>query len=317
MKLDKRGLGTGVLAAGLAMVITATFQGCDDDDDYYDDYYDNYYYAYGYYYPGDVMYAMPVYTDYWYGYPYVLEKGATTNRLLPGEVLRQLAAGESVCPDQVTLNVERIDTVCDVSGDGDMTIPIRAEIAFNGCELVDGGVLDGNVLIEATQVFADATCDSNTAVDVSFSGTVTALSYTSVSGARSVIPSLTITGAYTRTLGGPPTTLTASVDGRVERFDPAGDLLMQIGVRGTQTLTPGLLASSGYSIDGSVTFDDTLRSRTVEASATGLTRTDGCCRPTAGTVQLTGSDVNDSWTFGPECGAFSVNGMASADDECF
>lgn len=312
MKLDQRGIWTGVMAAGLAMVITATFQGCDDDDDYYDPY--GYYYAYGYYYPSDMIYAMPVYTDYWYGYPYVLEKG-TTNSLLPGETLRELGTGESVCPGQVTLTVDQIDAVCDLGGEG--TIPVRAEIAFDGCELVDGGLLDGNVLIEATQAFSDVTCDTNTVVDVSFSGTMTDLRYTSVSGAQSVIPSLNITGSYTRTLGGPPSTLSASVDGRVERYDPDGDLLMQIAVRGTQTLTPALLASAGYSVDGVLTFEDELESRTLQATANGLTRSDGCCRPTGGTVQVTGAEGSDRWSFGPECGEISLNGATTTNDECF
>lgn len=313
MKLDQRGIWTGVMAAGLAMVITATFQGCDDGDDYYDPY--GYYYAYGYYYPSDMIYAMPVYTDYWYGYPYVLEKG-TTNSLLPGETLRELGTGESVCPGQVTMTVDQIDAVCDLGGEG--TIPVRAEIAFDGCELVDGGLLDGNLLIEATQAFSDVTCDTNTVVDVSFSSTITDLRYTSVSGAESVIPSLNITGSYTRTLGGPPSTLSASVDGRVERYDPDGELLMRITVRGTQTLTPALLASAGYSVDGVLTFEDELESRTLQATANGLTRSDGCCRPTGGTVQVTGAEGSDRWSFGPECGDISLNGATTTtNDECF
>jgi hypothetical protein len=320
MKVDGRGIWTGVAAAGLAVMITAMFQGCDDDD-YYDDYYDNYYYAYGYYYPSDMMYAMPVYTDYWYGYPYSLRgggsilKGSTTNSLLPGEALRELGTGESLCPGQVTQTIESIDAVCDVGGEG--TLPIRAEVVFDGCELVDGGILDGSILVEATQTFSDMLCDTNTVVEVDFSSTVTDLSYTSTTGVQLVLPSLTIIGSYTRTIGGPPSSMTASMDGRIERYSPDGDPIMLATVRGTQTLTPLLLANTGFSAEGTMTLQDTIGGRTIVASGTELTRSDGCCRPTSGTLQINGTGSSNAlWSFGPECGDVSLNGNPVTVDEC-
>jgi hypothetical protein len=80
-------------------------------------------------------------------------------------------------------------------------------------------------------------CDAGTAVDVSYTSTTTDLVYTAPSGARIELPQVTRTGSYTRLLDAPPSLLTISSQGRIERYDEKGAARSKITFSGEQTLS--------------------------------------------------------------------------------
>jgi hypothetical protein len=133
------------------------------------------------------------------------------------------------------------------------------------------------------------------------------------------IPSQIDSGAYARPLGGAPTSLNVATTGRVQFYAAGGALAADHIVKGTRSYTFSReAATSSYAVDGALAVQDAGRSATFTATAVGLTRTAGCCRPTSGTLTVVDPDSADSstWTFGPACGALAVNGAAVDLPEC-
>ena len=301
-------------AAGVVAIVAAGGQGCDDDDPYY---YDPYGY-YDYYYPASYAYVDPYYSDYYYGYPtYILSVRlkAVLNNVLPATALRDLALGEGICPGQVTVTAERAEAPCDTGGGG--SVPVSTSIQFNGCNLSGGGKLDGSLKIDASQKLSDTNCNAGTSIDVSYTSTTTNLVYTAPSGSRIELPKVTRTGSYTRMLGSAPSTLTVSSEGRIERYDEKGTALAKTSFTGAQMLTL-LPANAGFRVDGTLMLDDSVTERSSTGNSTSLTRTEGCCYPTGGSIEVARSDGTDeNWSFGPNCGDISVNGHRVTPKECF
>jgi hypothetical protein len=303
-----------IRAAGVVAALVAG-HGCSSSSDPY--YYDPYGY-YDYYYPASYAYVDPYYSDYWYGYPtYVLSVRlkASLNNVLPATALRDLALGEGICPGQVTVTTERATAPCDIGGGG--SVPVSTSIHFDGCRLSAGGQLDGSLSVEAAQKLSDSNCDAGTSIDVSYTSTTRNLVYTAPNGSRIELPQLTRTGSYTRSLGLPPTTLRVSSEGRIERYDEKGTALAKTNFTGAQMLTL-LPEDGGFRVDGTLMLNDSVSERSSVGNSAGLTRTDGCCYPTAGSIDVARSDGEDeSWSFGPSCGDISVNGHRVTPKECF
>jgi hypothetical protein len=304
------------IRAGVAPVVAtiiAGAAGCSSDDDYP---YDPYGY-YDYYYPASYAYADPYYM---YGYPGVYyarlptPKAANTSTL-PALALRDLALGEGICPGQVTVTTERTTAPCD-TGQGE-TVPVSNSVQLAGCELPGGGRLDGSVKIAASQTLSDMNCDAGTSIDVSYTSTTTDLVYTAPSGARIELPQVTRTGTFTRALDAPPSLLTINSQGRLERYDAKGAAQSKTTFSGMQTLTM-LGANGGFRVDGTLTLQDELDARSANVTSIGLTRAEGCCYPTSGSIEVARSDGDDErWSFGPSCGDVSVNGHKVSPPQCF
>ena len=301
----------------LARVITALAlagNGCTSDP--YDDYYYDSYGYYDYYYPAGYAYTDPYYM---YGYPgvyyQVLGSQAGAGSDLPALTLRALALGESVCPGQVTLTSERSPAPCSTT-DGD-TIPVSTSILLNGCELSGGGKLDGAVQITATQTPSDMNCDAGTSIAVSYTSTTTNLVYTAPSGARVALPEVTRTGSFTRELDAPPAQLTIHSQGRIERYDAQGAAVSNTTFSGDQTLTMSG-TTGGFQVDGALILEDSLADRSATVTSTDLSRAEGCCYPTSGSLVVVHGDGSETnWSFGPNCGDITVDGRDVETDECF
>jgi hypothetical protein len=301
-----------VIAANLA-VILAGAAGCSSDDEYP---YDPYGY-YDYYYPASYAYVDPYYM---YGYPgvyYALisRPKAAAMSSLPALALRDLALGEGICPGQVTVTTERTTAPCD-TGEGETT-PVSNSIQLDGCELSGGGKLDGSLQIATSQTLSDMNCSAGTSIDVNYTSTTTDLVYTAPSGARIELPEVTRTGSYTRALDAPPSLLTINSQGRIERYDAKGTAKSKAGFSGMQTLTL-LGANGGFRVDGTLTLQDEIGNRSANATSVGLTRAEGCCYPTSGSLDVSHSDGGaERWSFGPGCGDVSVNGHEVTPGDCF
>jgi hypothetical protein len=156
-------------------------------------------------------------------------------------------------------------------------------------------------------------------VSVSYTSISTDLSYTAPSGTRVVAPSLSRSGSYTRLLMAAPSALSISTSGRLEHFAKDGSLVAQLGLSGTQSVVlNGSADAAGYRLDGALTVHDTLRGEALTLTGSDLTRTETCCRPSAGTLTITGSERDtDVWRFGPSCGDLELNGDSVTLSECF
>jgi hypothetical protein len=279
----------------------------------------DYYYAYDSYYVADITSANVYWADSWAVAPFTFSldaqaQGQTVAGMAgrePGAVLRALARGESVCPGQVSVVTTTTTELCPNAAQ--TTMRTGASVIFTGCILEGGGRLDGMVTVQSTPTLSNGACDASTMVNVSYTATVTNLSYLAPGGTRIAIASQIDTGSYARPLGGAPTSLNVATTGRAQLYDAGGALVADHIVKGTRSFTFSRKAeTSSYAVDGALTVQDASRGATFTATAMGLTRTAGCCRPTGGTltvVDAAGAGTN-TWTFGPACGALAVNGTA-------
>jgi hypothetical protein len=303
-------------AAGMLALVAVVGHGCSSDDEPY-----YYYYGYGdYYYPTSYAYTDPYYADAWYGPSTAVLSGqlktvAANTNTLPATALRNLALGQGVCPGHVMVTTQSTTLACNVGGG--TSVPTSTTTEFTGCELNDGGKLDGSVQVTASQTLSDSNCDAGTSLAVSYTSTTTNLVYTAPDGSRIAIPMLTRTGSYTRPLGSPPATVSVTSQGQIERLDAKGTALANTQLSGSQTLTllPG---TQGFSADGSLMLNDSVGMHLSTVTGTGLTRTESCCYPTAGSLDVARSGAADEiWTFGPNCGDVTVNGRRITPQACF
>jgi hypothetical protein len=303
-------------AIGLAAVALAAAS-CTTDPYYYDPY--AYYYGASYYYPTDIAYGGAYYADDMYaayGTPVTYARARATEEgtPLPGSILRGLAAGENLCPGHVTVAKTPGNLPCQASERE--PLPASTTVEFASCELSDGGRLDGSVQIDTSHTSSDTDCDADTRIDVTFAITATNLAYTAQSGARVVLPTLTQSGAYTRGLKARPAVIEIGVEGQIERYDKDGEPIARTTVSGKQTLTP-LDATGGYRVSGSVTMNDTVEDESVRATSDGVSRPDGCCHPTSGSIELERSNGDlDVLRFGPDCGDVTLNSESITLRDC-
>jgi hypothetical protein len=297
--------------ATLALVAVS----CTTDPAYYDPY--SYYYGSGYYYPADVAYGGAYYADYGAGAPITYAQARSNEEQvseLPGATLRALAAGEDLCPGQVTIAKTPGNAPCPASD----REPVAAStsIQFAGCTLAGGGRLDGAVQIDTAHTASDANCEAKTRIDVSFTSAATDLAYTAASGARVVLPSLTLTGSYTRLVEARPSLIEIGIEGQMERYAEDGDMLAQTSVSGKQTLTP-LESGDGYRASGTLTMRDSIDDETVRVTSDGVDRPDGCCYPTSGSIELERSNGDlDVLRFGPDCNDVTLDSESITPRDC-
>jgi hypothetical protein len=307
--------------AGISLMLVAA--GCDDDDEDDDDdlaAVDDAY-TYGYYYPADVAASDVAWSDdfdddFLFQAPTNPDAGSGNERAAePGAVLRALARGVGLCPNQVTITPRMTNTPCVSPGTAGM-IRTGATLTFNACTLAGGGRIDGSVDVQSTHT-ADG-CSADTVINVTYTSTLTNLAYTAPGGAKVVIPSQTNIGSYSRPLGGRPSALSVQTSGALQRFDAAGARIADHTYSGNWSYkfsAPGATAS--YTVDGPLTVQPASGGGPVTATAVGVTRTAACCRPSAGTIAVAGAGRSTStWVFGPSCGAVTVNGAVTTLPAC-
>lgn len=304
----------------LATLTVGATAGCTSsayDSAYYDPY------TYYSYYPADVYYSSYYWADpYYYSYQDygtgMLADGGTAASEVPasptdggatvlggiGDVIRALARGESVCGDQVTVTPKTQPNPC--ASELNPTVRGGATIVFAACALSNGGALDGTIDVETTRTASEATCSPTTTLTISHTTTITNLTYTGPTGRRLVIPNQTGTGTTTFLNGQRPTTAAAHLTGRLQLVEASGSTTADKTYEGDVTITPS--ANRGqFAIDGTLTLTDADRSGTTVLTATSLTRSSSCCRPTGGTLSISRTGTNafsrHVWTFdGATCG---------------
>jgi hypothetical protein len=230
----------------------------------------------------------------------------TTTRTALATVIEALARGENVCPGQVTVTEKFATPAC--AGGTATQERNGVTIAFNGC-LTSGQTISGTFDVQSNRSASAQACTSSTVITLGHTTTITNLSIAGPNG-KIVIPSHTDTGMTTYTFGQAPTSLNVMTsNGEIQFFNSAGTLVSDLAYNGSDTYTfPG---NSSYSVDGT----DTVQEKNGSASATvtkmGLTRSNGCCRPTGGSVTIdrTGGNApgQATWSFGPSCGAVMRN----------
>lgn len=301
---------TTIAAVALAAV------SCTTDPYYYDPY--SYYYGAGYYYPSDVAYGGAYYSDYGaYGAPVTYAQARSDQdeiRELPGATLRALASGKDLCPGHVTVAKTPGNAPCPASGRE--LVPASTSIQFSDCTFPDGGRLDGAVQVDTAHTASDTDCDADTRIDVTFTSTATGLAYTAESGARVVLPTLTVMGSYTRGVEARPSLITVGIEGQIERYAKDGSAIAQTSVSGKQTLTP-LESADGYRAAGTLTMRDPIDDETVRVTSDGVNRPDGCCYPTSGSIELERSNGDlDVLRFGPDCNDVTLDSESITLHDC-
>jgi hypothetical protein len=301
-------------------------------------------YLYTTYYPADVGYSTYYYADTWnynsWYYYYVgqspspvgddagshdaghADAGAIdggVGGLAPHGVIgaiEALARGMDVCPGHVTVTPKDTTPACD---DG-MTTSERngATLDFSGCQ-VGQVTIDGTVDLAISRTASEPTCSSSTVISLMSTLTVTNLSETRLGGSKVLFPTLTATGTSSYTFGQTPTSIQTNNMGELQLFDQAGMMQNDLTFTGQDMLT--LNGSQSYSVDGTTMLQEK-NDPTVTATVTktGLTRSAGCCRPTAGTVVINrvgGTHPGTTtWEFGPSCGTIKRNRVTVTLPNC-
>ncbi len=293
--------------AGIALSMAL---GCEDNPNVATTVYPYTYYPYAYYYPTDLYYSDMYYTDDWYSYPtfYSGTAALTESGQTAGAYLRELAVGADICPDHVIVEPREELVAC--GGDAQGMMRTGARITLAGCELDNGGQLDGMVDIASTRSFSSNACDAATVVSIEFTSTFANFVYTAPDGERFVLPTLTSVGASTRLLSGRPVALSVTSSGRLERYDAAGNLLTQVAVSGTQGVVLDVNDdSTPLGIDGTLTLQDLQTAETVTVTGSAVTLQQGCCHPTSG-LMLVSSSSGESHdiVFSSDCGQATLDG---------
>ncbi len=297
---------------GLLAALTA---GCGDDNPevatgttiYPEDYY-----GYAYYYPADLAYSVPYWVDDWYAYPYLY---SDTQQPLTdasgqgaGSLIRAIAIGDDPCPGQVSVEPQETEVLC--GGDDDQMLRTGASVTFDGCTLPDGSQLNGSVNFNSRRSFSNNSCAADTVVSVAFSSTYTDLVYTGPSGARSVIPTLTSEGSYTRLFLDRPAAVSLANSGTLEEYDAAGVLSTMVDLAGSFGVVIGQPPDTwDYRVYGPMSMQDAMQGKGVTLTAVDLIHEEVCCHPISGSLRIAHTDTgeDDVLTFGPACGEGQLN----------
>jgi hypothetical protein len=284
------------------------------DSAYYDPY------VYYTYYPTDVYYSSYYWADPYYYYYTALadgvssgsgaDAGSSTGRQSVGDWIRALARGEDICGDHVTVTPTTAANPC--PGPDNANIRSGVNIVFNGCQLSNGGKLDGTIDVQSTRTASDTVCSATTNITVATTTTITNLVYTGPNKRRFVIPNETGTGTTTFVNGQRPTTTASNFSGRMQIFgNGASNPTADHTFNGDVTLTAGANGGS-YTTDGTVTLDNQLNTSATTLTAKGLVRSGDCCRPTGGSITYLRTGASpvgpNTWTFHPGCGMTTFDG---------
>jgi hypothetical protein len=249
--------------------------------------------------------------DDWYDYPYLYSDTqplTDTSDRTAGALIRALASGEELCPGQITIEPTHTEVLC--CGDDDQMLQTGARVTFDDCMLEDGSLLDGTIAMDSRRSFSNNVCDADTVVSVAFSSTYTNLAHIGPSGARSVIPTLTSEGAYTRLFLDRPAAVSVASSGSVEQYDAAGQLVTQVDLAGNFGLVVGQPPDTwDYRVYGPLRLEDKKEGRSVSVTAVDLIHEEACCHPISGSLRISNLDTGDDdvLTFGPECGVGMLN----------
>jgi hypothetical protein len=273
-------------------------------------------YLYTTYYPADVAYSSVYWADSW-AYPtlYQTTTGAqtTTGNVVTtaGDAIRALARGAAVCTGQATVTPKMVTLPC--TG-GPASVLGGVTIAFNNCQTAGGGVLNGTVDVTATRTASSTTCSSTTMITLSHSTTVTNLSFMGADGRKLLIPSQTGMGMSTYAFGTAPATIALNYQGQLQTFATDGSTSSDHSYTAMNSFTFGGSTSS-YTVNGTLNVvDNLLAGAATSITATNLQRTTSCCRPVAGTINITSTGAVGSHVvvFGSSCGEATLDGAVSA-----
>jgi len=232
--------------------------------------------------------------------------GNTSDRQSLGDLIRAMARGENICSsaDQVAATARLIVNPCPTNGSA--MLRTGGTIAFNGCQLSNGGRLDGTIDVQSTRTASGSECGATTMIALAHSATITNLTYTGPNGRRLVFPAQTGAAMVNYVNGQAPTALPAALDGRMQVYGVNNALLADHSYSGQVTITAAQDRTS-YTVDGSLTLQDQTSNGTTTLTANGLSRNSDCCRPTGGalTMTRTGDKATGphTWSFGPSCGS--------------
>ncbi len=187
-----------------------------------------------------------------------------------------MARGQDVCPGQVTVTPKWATPAC--AGGTATQERNGVTISFNGC-LASGQTINGMFDVQSNRSASDQTCSSTTTITLGHTTTVTNLSISGPNG-KIVIPSHTDTASATYAYGQSPATLNITdMSGELQIFNTAGTMVSDLAYSGTDNFT--FSGNTSYSVDGSSTIQEKNGSATATINKMGLTRSGGCCRPTA------------------------------------
>jgi hypothetical protein len=240
--------------------------------------------------------------------------GTMTVRTTLASVVEALARGENVCPGQVTITPKTATPAC--AGGSSTEERNGVTLVFNGC-VVSGATIDGTFDVISNRSASEQTCSSTTTITLGHTTTITNMSISDSNG-KIVIPSQTDTGMTSYTFGQTPTSITFNTTGELQIFNNANTMQADLTYTGMDTVT--LSGNSSYSVDGSTSVKEKNGPASATITKTGLTRSSGCCRPTAGsiTVNRTGGPHagQATWTFGPSCGTVMRNNVTATLPAC-
>jgi hypothetical protein len=240
--------------------------------------------------------------------------GATSVRATLASVVEALARGENVCPGQVTITPKTATPAC--AGGTSTQERNGVTLVFNGC-VVSGATIDGTFDVISNRSASEQACSSTTTITLGHTTTITNMSISNSNG-KIVIPSQTDTGMTSYTFGQTPTSITFNTTGEMQIFDTAQTMQADLTYTGMNTVT--LSGNSSYSVDGTTTVKEKNGPAAATITETGVTRSSGCCRPTAGSVAINrtgGSHAGQAtWTFGPSCGTVMRNNVTATLPAC-
>ncbi|HVT09425.1 MAG TPA: hypothetical protein VHO67_18320 [Polyangia bacterium] len=286
-------------------------------------------YLYASYYPDAITYAAYGWADDWTSptvalsaasaTPVVSDAGATpdagdqTVAGLAGAI-RALAHGLTVCPGQVSVVVKTAPPAC--SG---AALPLErngATLTFSDCAL-GAETIDGVVDLTSSRSASDAVCAPTTTIMLRSTLTLTGVTIRPAVGGRIVIPSQSVTTTATYTYAQTPTTVQAIQSGEIQIFDAAGLLKADITFDGSGTFTFG--DGPSFIVDGTASYQDSVGAMAT-ITKNEVTRTAGCCRPTAGAVVVDRvggpRPARTTWSFGPACGMAGRDRMRTELPAC-
>jgi hypothetical protein len=271
---------------------------------------------YDYYYPADLSYAGAYGANAW-NYSTMVDAtlgysgsaATAAQRLAIGGATRSLIRGQSMCPGAATVTQKSSAPPC--AGTGAATMPDGVTIAYNNCQITGGGTVSGTFDVQSNRSTSAQTCTSSTNVQLGWTTTITNLAYVSPDGGKILTPSQTDNTSMNFAFGVSPNLFSIASTSQLQFFNAAGSMLSDHTSSGTRQITLSV-ANQTYTIDGTVNATNNQDGATATLAGTGVVRSQGCCRPTAGTIVInrTGGlhPGQHTWTFQSSCGAATLDG---------
>jgi hypothetical protein len=240
--------------------------------------------------------------------------GMMTARATLASVIEALARGQNVCPGQVTVTEKMATPAC--AGGNATQERNGVTLVFNNC-MASGATINGTFDVLSNRTASEQNCSATTTITLGHTTTITNLSISSSEG-KIVIPSQTDMGMTTYTFGQTPTSTTFDITGEMQIFSTSGNMISDLSYTGMNTVT--FSGNSSYSVDGTTTVQEKNGGASATINQQGLTRSNGCCRPTGGSAVINRSGGpnpgNATWTFGPSCGTVMRNNTSAMLPAC-